>query len=41
MRAALYGAGVVAALDGRNATSVTSGLGGVIQSSTYISALSG
>ncbi|KDE03719.1 hypothetical protein MVLG_05789 [Microbotryum lychnidis-dioicae p1A1 Lamole] len=40
-RAALYGAGVLAALDGRNAQSRTVGTGGYLQSSSYISALSG
>ncbi|KAM0755886.1 hypothetical protein T439DRAFT_376171 [Meredithblackwellia eburnea MCA 4105] len=40
-RASLFGAGVVATLDGRNTTSVNKTLGGVLQSATYMSALSG
>ncbi|SCV67041.1 BQ2448_5687 [Microbotryum intermedium] len=40
-RAALYGAAVLAALDGRNAQSKTVGTGGYLQSSSYVSALSG
>lgn len=40
-RAALYGAGVLAALDGREPGSVAAGTGGLLQSATYISALSG
>ncbi|KAI0759250.1 lysophospholipase [Trametes elegans] len=41
LRAALFGAGVLGALDGRNATSVRAGLGGLLQAATYISGLSG
>jgi lysophospholipase len=40
-RAALYGAGVLNALDGRNFTSVGRGTGGLLQATTYISGLSG
>lgn len=40
-RAALYDAAVVNALDGRNASSVSKGLGGILQATTYLSALSG
>ncbi|ORY72587.1 lysophospholipase catalytic domain-domain-containing protein [Leucosporidium creatinivorum] len=40
-RAALYGAGVLNALDGRNYTSVQKGTGGLLQATTYISGLSG
>lgn len=40
-RAALYGAGVLASLDGRNATAMAMGTGGLLQATTYISGLSG
>jgi lysophospholipase len=40
-RAALFGAGVISALDSRNASAVAAGTGGVLQSATYISGLSG
>lgn len=40
-RAALYGAGVFNALDGRNSTSAEAGLGGFLQVSTYATGLSG
>ncbi|KAK7690804.1 hypothetical protein QCA50_005904 [Cerrena zonata] len=40
-RAAIFGAGVLDALDGRNATSVNAGLGGLLQSATYLTGLSG
>jgi lysophospholipase len=40
-RAALYGAGVLNALDGRNSTSVEKKTGGLLQAATYLSGLSG
>ncbi|KZT29198.1 lysophospholipase [Neolentinus lepideus HHB14362 ss-1] len=40
-RAAIFGAGVLNALDGRNGTSAKAGTGGLLQSATYISGLSG
>jgi len=40
-RAAIFGAGILNALDGRNSTSVSTGIGGLLQSATYLSALSG
>ncbi|KAK4058742.1 hypothetical protein OIO90_000186 [Microbotryomycetes sp. JL221] len=40
-RAALFGAGALSAFDGRNSTSATRGLGGLLQSSTYVTGLSG
>ena len=40
-RAAFFGAGVLNALDGRNATSVGAGTGGLLQAASYISGLSG
>ena len=40
-RAAIFGAGVLNALDGRNASSVSAGLGGLLQSATYMVGLSG
>lgn len=40
-RAALYGAGVLRALDGREPDSVAKGTGGLLQSATYLAALSG
>ncbi|TFK53598.1 hypothetical protein OE88DRAFT_1626468 [Heliocybe sulcata] len=40
-RAAIFGAGVLNALDGRNQTSAQAGTGGLLQSATYISGLSG
>jgi lysophospholipase len=40
-RSALFAAGVFSALDQRNQSGVTAGTGGVLQSTTYISGLSG
>ena len=40
-RAALFGSGVLNALDGRNATAVEAGTGGLLQSASYLSGLSG
>ncbi|KDQ63909.1 hypothetical protein JAAARDRAFT_118304 [Jaapia argillacea MUCL 33604] len=40
-RAAMFGAGVINALDGRNASAVKIGTGGLLQAATYISGLSG
>jgi len=40
-RAATFGAGVLNVLDGRNASSVNVGTGGLLQAATYISGLSG
>jgi lysophospholipase len=40
-RAAIFGAGVLTALDGRNATSRAVGTGGLLQAATYNSGLSG
>ncbi|KZT02314.1 lysophospholipase [Laetiporus sulphureus 93-53] len=40
-RAATFGAGVLNALDARNATSVRAGTGGLLQASTYLAGLSG
>lgn len=40
-RAALYGAGCLAAFDGRNASSMAKGTGGLLQAASYLSALSG
>lgn len=40
-RAAIFGAGVLNALDGRNASSNTAGLGGLLQTATYLAGLSG
>lgn len=40
-RASLYGAGVLATLNGQNPIGAIEGLSGVLQSSSYISALSG
>ncbi|KAG6373882.1 lysophospholipase [Boletus reticuloceps] len=40
-RAAIFGAGVLNALDGRNASSNSAGLGGLLQTATYIAGLSG
>jgi lysophospholipase len=40
-RAALYGAGTVLGLDGRNSTSFQVGTGGVLQMATYLTGLSG
>jgi lysophospholipase len=40
-RAALFGAGVMNALDGRNSTAASTGTGGLLQSATYLTALSG
>ena len=40
-RAAIFGAGVLNALDGRNSSAVSTGTGGLLQSATYLSGLSG
>ncbi|TCD71666.1 Lysophospholipase 1 [Steccherinum ochraceum] len=40
-RAAIFGAGVMAALDGRNSTSASVGTGGLLQASSYLAGLSG
>jgi lysophospholipase len=40
-RAAIFGAGIMTALDGRNATSRVAGTGGLLQAATYLSGLSG
>ncbi|KAI0807094.1 lysophospholipase [Fomes fomentarius] len=40
-RAAIFGAGILNALDGRNRTSVFAGTGGLLQAATYLSGLSG
>ncbi|KAG6373885.1 lysophospholipase [Boletus reticuloceps] len=40
-RAAIFGAGVLNALDGRNTTSNSAGIGGLLQTATYLSGLSG
>lgn len=40
-RAAIFGAGVLNALDGRNSTSVAAGTAGLLQSATYLAGLSG
>ncbi|KIK99016.1 hypothetical protein PAXRUDRAFT_133001 [Paxillus rubicundulus Ve08.2h10] len=40
-RAAIFGAGVLNALDGRNASSNSAGIGGLLQSATYLAGLSG
>jgi lysophospholipase len=40
-RAALFGAGVLNSLDGRNSSSVKKGTGGLLQAASYISGLSG
>ena len=40
-RAAIFGAGVLNALDGRNASSNSAGLGGLLQTAMYLSGLSG
>lgn len=40
-RAAIFGAGVLNALDGRNATSASAGTGGLLQAATYLTGLSG
>ncbi|KZS95656.1 lysophospholipase [Sistotremastrum niveocremeum HHB9708] len=40
-RAAIFGAGVLNALDGRNSSSVKVGTGGLLQSASYIAGLSG
>lgn len=40
-RAAIFGTGIMNALDGRNQTSVKAGTGGVLQTATYLSGLSG
>ncbi|KAI0820113.1 lysophospholipase [Trametes gibbosa] len=41
LRAALFGAGILGALDGRNQTSVQAGLGGLLQAAQYLAGLSG
>ncbi|KAI0759249.1 lysophospholipase [Trametes elegans] len=41
LRAALFGAGILSSLDGRNTTSAQAGIGGLLQAATYISGLSG
>ncbi|OSD00770.1 lysophospholipase [Trametes coccinea BRFM310] len=41
LRAALFGAGVLSVLDGRNQTSVQAGTGGLLQTAKYLSGLSG
>ncbi|KAI0659449.1 lysophospholipase [Cubamyces menziesii] len=41
LRAALFGAGVLNALDGRNQTSAGAGMGGLLQAAQYLSGLSG
>lgn len=40
-RASQFGAGVISALDGRNATAVAAGTGGLLQVASYLSGLSG
>ena len=40
-RASQFGAGVISAIDARNATSVAAGTGGLLQVSSYLSGLSG
>ncbi|KAF9811023.1 hypothetical protein IEO21_06727 [Rhodonia placenta] len=40
-RAAIFGAGVLNTLDGRNTTSVEAGTGGLLQAATYLAGLSG
>jgi lysophospholipase len=40
-RAAIFGAGVLNALDGRNASSNSAGVGGLLQTATYMTGLSG
>ena len=40
-RAAAFGAGVLNALDGRNASAVAAGTGGLLQAATYLAGLSG
>ena len=40
-RAAIFGAGVLNALDGRNKTAMRGGTGGLLQSATYLAGLSG
>lgn len=40
-RAAIFGAGILNALDARNKTSVNAGTGGLLQAATYLSGLSG
>ncbi|CCM05117.1 uncharacterized protein FIBRA_07325 [Fibroporia radiculosa] len=40
-RAAIFGAGVLNALDGRNTSSLKAGTGGLLQSATYLAGLSG
>lgn len=40
-RAAIFGAGVLNALDGRNSSAISTGTGGLLQSATYLTGLSG
>ena len=40
-RASIFGAGVLNALDGRNSSSTSAGIGGLLQAATYLSGLSG
>ena len=40
-RAAIFGAGIMDALDGRNSKSVSAGTGGLLQTATYLTGLSG
>ncbi|EMD38655.1 hypothetical protein CERSUDRAFT_153657, partial [Gelatoporia subvermispora B] len=40
-RAAIFGAGVLNTIDGRNTTSVLAGTGGLLQAATYLAGLSG
>jgi len=40
-RASIFGAGVLNALDGRNLSSASAGIGGLLQAATYLSGLSG
>ena len=40
-RSAIFAAGVINALDGRNQTSASAGTGGLLQSATYVTGLSG
>ncbi|KAH9851170.1 lysophospholipase [Lenzites betulinus] len=41
LRAALFGAGILGALDGRNQTSAQAGVGGLLQAAQYLAGLSG
>lgn len=40
-RASIFGAGILNALDGRNSSSTSAGIGGLLQAATYLSGLSG